>query len=219
MRDFSAGRLSGMFWVSLALMVACGCATTREKQLEMQVRQQESVLDALRKENSQLKGESERLRSELEAAQAGDRALEQDREEMERRLAGLGLKVAVREGRLAVLLPSKVVFQPGRAALSSSGKTSLSKVADLLKKEFAGKVIRIEGHTDSTPIKKSGYRHNLELSNHRAESVWDYLTKSCGIDPKSCYTAGFGEYRPVASNATEDGKQQNRRVELLVIQE
>ena len=89
----------------------------------------------------------------------------------------------------------------------------------MLKEEFSGKVIRVEGHTDNDPIRKSGYKSNLELSNHRAETVWHYLVERCGINPRNVYTAGFAEYRPIASNKTASGKQQNRRVELVVIQE
>jgi chemotaxis protein MotB len=202
-----------------ALLLGPGC---KEKELQHQVDQQQEYIQTLQGENSRLKQEADGLRSQLAQAQSVQSAkpnVEEKRASLAEKLRGSGVSVGVREGRLAVILPSKVFFRPGKATLSRKGISALRDVARVLKSEFAGKVIRIEGHTDSTPIRKSGYKSNLELANHRAETVWHYLVERCGINPRNTYTAGFGQYRPIADNKTASGRQKNRRVELVVIQE
>jgi len=214
-----------MRWVlvSAMLAVACGCASTREQRLEARVSMQEGVIESLRGENERLKQELDELRMKLEHAESKpvqeEMRLETERVALAERLKGTGLTVGIREGRLVVILPNKVFFAPGKATLSASGKETLRKVARIIRTQFPNSVIRVEGHTDNTPIRKSGYPSNLELSNHRAESVWHFLVESCGINPKRIYTAGFGEYRPVADNSTEAGRRRNRRVEIVIIQD
>lgn len=213
-----------ILWVAAAaLWLGPGC---KEQELQQQVNEQQETIRSLQEENSRLKEQTREiasLRTELEAARKQPKApghdIEMDRASLEQKLKGAGVSVGVREGRLAVILPSKVFFDPGKAALSRQGANALQSVARIIKSEFPGKVLRVEGHTDSTPIQKSGYKSNLELSNERAETVWHYLTDKCGVDPRKVYTAGFSEYRPIASNSTSSGQQQNRRVELVVIQE
>ncbi|MEW6358857.1 MAG: OmpA family protein [Planctomycetota bacterium] len=198
------------------LVLGTGC---KEKELQQQVDQQKEVIQNLENENSRLKQEAASLQTQIAAAQEAKKDTESERASLESKLRGAGVSVGVREGRIAVILPSKIFFQPGKAALAREGLSALRNVAKVLKEEFAGKVIRVEGHTDDTPIRKSGYKSNLELSNHRAETVWYFLVEQCGINPRNIYTAGLGEYRPIASNKTPSGQQQNRRVELIVIQE
>jgi chemotaxis protein MotB len=116
-------------------------------------------------------------------------------------------------------LESKVLFSLGKSELTPEGQRAIRRVANAIKSDFPGKYIRIEGHTDSMPIKSVPGKTNLELSNERAVAVWRYLVDQCGLDPKRLYTAGFGQYRPVASNRTERGRQMNRRVEIVVVDE
>jgi len=200
-----------------------GC---KEKELQRQVDQQREIIQSLQNENGRLKQEADSVRSQLASAHEAKRSIETERASLdskraslESKLRGAGVSVGVREGRLAVILPSKIFFQPGKASLSRKGLTALRAVARVLKGEFSGKVIRVEGHTDNTPIRKSGYKSNLELSNHRAETVWHYLVERCGINSRNVYTSGFAQYRPISSNKTSSGRQKNRRVELVVIQE
>lgn len=115
-------------------------------------------------------------------------------------------------GTTTVNLPSDVFFSPGQAVLRDEAKKSLTKVISVLKKEYAKKPIRIEGFTDSDPIKKSHWKNNQELSEKRAEAVRDYLA-SKGISASRITTEGFGEKKP--KSATE--KSKNRRVELVVL--
>jgi len=93
------------------------------------------------------------------------------------------------------------------------------KVCNVLKKDFPNATIRIEGHTDSDPLKrtKNVYKSNWELSALRASNVLHYLVDSCRLDPKKLYIAGFGKHQPVASNKSKGGKKKNRRVEIVIL--
>jgi len=77
--------------------------------------------------------------------------------------------------------------------------------------------IGIEGHTDNVPIKHSGWKSNWELATARALSVLHYLENEQGISGERLSAIGYGEYRPVASNETKDGRKQNRRVEIVIL--
>ncbi len=118
---------------------------------------------------------------------------------------------------MTVTLPNKVLFASGSAKLLPQSKTVLSKVAGVLKTDYAGHVVRVAGHTDNEPIKKSAkyWQDNWELSCERALSVLRYLVEK-GVDAKRISATGYAYHRPVASNATAVGRAKNRRVELVV---
>ena len=77
--------------------------------------------------------------------------------------------------------------------------------------------IGIEGHTDNEPIEYSGWKSNWELSTARALSVLHYLADQEGIAPQRLSAVGYGEYKPVASNDTKEGRRLNRRVEIVIL--
>ena len=145
--------------------------------------------------------------------------LENARLSMESRLRGTGVSVKIKEGHISVVLPSSVLFNSGQTTLKKSAKSSLSKVCSVLEKDFPNETIRIEGHTDNDPIKRTKqlYKTNWELSAVRAATVLHYLTDTCHLDSKKLYLAGFGKYQPVASNKNKSGKKKNRRVEIVVL--
>lgn len=103
-----------------------------------------------------------------------------------------------------------VQFDTNQATIKPESEPALKEVGALLNQDPALK-LRIEGHTDN--VGKAAY--NLELSKKRAESVKNYLTSNFQIDPARLSTDGFGDTRPIAKNDTEQGKAQNRRVELV----
>lgn len=106
-----------------------------------------------------------------------------------------------------------VLFSPGRADLSESGKKALGELTSALR----GRKIRVEGHTDDTPINRSRWGTNLRLSVERAMAVADHLTKSRGLDANRVGVAGYGEYRPAFSGTDDASRQKNRRVEILLL--
>ncbi len=118
---------------------------------------------------------------------------------------------------LVITFVSEVLFDSGKADLRKDSYGKLDKVASVLKTTVSDLNVGIEGHTDNVPIKHSGWKSNWELSTARALGVLHYLDDEEGVDPKRLSATGYGEFRPVTSNATKDGKQQNRRVEIVIL--
>lgn len=204
------------FFLSL-IILSVGCAeltSLREEKVFMTqiIEELQSENDGLSSKYAVSEGENVRLIEERDR-------LENARRRMEARLRGTGVSVKIKEGHLSVVLPSSVLFNSGQTKLKKSAKNSLSKVCGALKKDFPNEIIRIEGHTDSDPIKrtKQAYKSNWELSAARATTVLHYLIDNCHLDPKKLYLAGFGKQQPVASNKNKNGKGKNRRVEIVVL--
>jgi len=110
-----------------------------------------------------------------------------------------------------------VFFEPGRATLKPKGKQILSEVmAELNKPEFLGQAIRVEGHTDDTPIKRSGHGSNWDLSAKRALAVLHHLEQSGVASDRLCF-AGYGQHRPLEPGQTKDARSRNRRVEIVLV--
>jgi chemotaxis protein MotB len=134
---------------------------------------------------------------------------------------GLETKVTVTTSpdghRLIVRLSDSVLFPAGSADLSEQAKELLGEVADILVK--AGRPVSIEGHTDNIPTKSGRYESNWQLSTARATNVLMYLIESYGMPPEKLSASGYGEYRPIASNDTPEGKAANRRVEVVIVDE
>jgi chemotaxis protein MotB len=79
--------------------------------------------------------------------------------------------------------------------------------------------MRVEGHTDNIPINNARFPDNQELSTARANNVWRILVNDAGIDPKKISATGYGEFRPLVPNDTEEHRKQNRRVDLVILRE
>lgn len=131
-------------------------------------------------------------------------------------LDALGVSYGERDGNTVITLPSAITFASGKADLSPSGARALDAVAVRLKGEFAGATLHVEGHTDSDPIKRSGFDSNRELSLERAMAVLTYLVEECQIPDEEFVVVGHGQYQPIASNDSPEGKSANRRVEIIV---
>ena len=108
-----------------------------------------------------------------------------------------------------------LLFDSGKADLKDEAITVLSGVADAIK-QYDDNIISIEGHTDSNPINTSQFPDNMVLSMYRAYSVFDYFVKVKNFDSASMTSTGRGDAVPVASNATAEGRAQNRRVEIKI---
>jgi len=112
--------------------------------------------------------------------------------------------------KMTVAVPGDVLFSPGDATIHDSAKGTLDKVAASLKKDYANKPIRIDGHTDADPIKYSKWKSNDELSLARAQAVKAYLVKK-GIAEQLITVNGLGSAQPKAKD-----KSVNRRVDIVV---
>jgi chemotaxis protein MotB len=127
----------------------------------------------------------------------------------------VGLKM-MQKG-LVITVVGDVLFDSGKAKIRPEAYTILDKVATVLKENVPGLNVGIEGHTDNQPIKFSGWKSNWELSSARALSVLHYLVEEKEIVPERVSAVGYGEYKPVASNETKEGRQLNRRVEIVIL--
>jgi OOP family OmpA-OmpF porin len=119
-------------------------------------------------------------------------------------------KVEVKDDKIE--LNEKVNFETGKAVLLPDSKTLLDEVAQVLADHPEIQKVRVEGHTDN----QGGAAYNKRLSNRRAKAVRDYLV-SQGIDGKRLVSKGLGQSKPIASNKTAEGREQNRRVELKIL--
>jgi chemotaxis protein MotB len=126
------------------------------------------------------------------------------------------LSVSMQEKGLVITFLAEVLFDSGEAKLRDDSLPILNKVAGVLQEKFPSNKIGIEGHTDNQPIKYSSWESNWELSAHRALSVLEYLS-SQGVDPQRLSATGYGKYHPVATNETDEGRQLNRRVEIVIV--
>ncbi|MCA8958550.1 MAG: OmpA family protein [Planctomycetes bacterium] len=123
-----------------------------------------------------------------------------------------GVDVRVHDNRLTMGINNKVTFNSGSTSLKSTANSVLKSVAKVLKRDFAGRRIIVEGHTDSDPVRKSKnrFRDNRHLSLERADAVARYLVGSCGVAPASIVVAGYGQHMPRSTKA------ESRRVEIVV---
>jgi len=126
------------------------------------------------------------------------------------------VSVSMQDRGLVITFVAEVLFDSGKDKLKSEGQGILKKIVSVLKDESMTNDIGIEGHTDNDPIKYSGWKSNWELSTARATSVLHFLDDECNLEPERLSATGYGEYRPVASNSSKEGKQKNRRVEIII---
>jgi chemotaxis protein MotB len=123
------------------------------------------------------------------------------------------LDISFRRGRMIVEMPAAVLFDSGSAELSDAGRDTVIQVAKVLRNVPKHRFL-VGGHTDNVPVVKQ-YKSNWELSAARAVRVTETLT-SHGVASKRLVIAGYSEYDPVATNASEAGRRKNRRIEIIL---
>lgn len=112
---------------------------------------------------------------------------------------------------------SGLLFDSGRAELREDAKTTLDELEGVFATSLSAiEEINIEGHTDNVPISNVQYKDNRELSSERANNVARYIEEKGNIPSGMILGVGYGEYRPIDTNDTEEGKQNNRRVEFVL---
>jgi chemotaxis protein MotB len=114
-----------------------------------------------------------------------------------------------------ISLSGSILFDSGKADIKTDAVPIFGKVGDILE-EFKDYHIGLEGHTDNVPVKNKLYNNNNWLSSARAINAATYLMNEKGLNPKTLSWTGRGEYDPVASNATPEGRAKNRRVEIKI---
>lgn len=123
--------------------------------------------------------------------------------------------VEINEKQIKIILNSPVLFTPGSAQLPEATKIALNDVAKIIRP--VPNTIIIEGHTDNMQIFRGRYATNWELSVARAYSVIEYFIRNKSIPAGRFVAAGYGEFRPVESNDTDEGRAKNRRIEIVMV--
>lgn len=142
-----------------------------------------------------------------------NRAVIEDLKKLLNDISGIEVKSDIRG--IIITLPSALLFDLGSAQLKHESIEALRRISEYLR-EIPGKIL-IEGHTDNVPLLPTSiYKSNWELSAARAASVLHFLIQN-GLSPDRFTIAGYGEYRPIESNDTSEGRSKNRRVELIIL--
>jgi chemotaxis protein MotB len=197
---------------------------SRSREAELQSR-----FDKLGKENSEMMARLQAQNVSVEQLQKAVNQLKEREKQAEARLktfrtmlerfknmiASGKLRVRIVKGRMVVELSENILFDSGKAELKAEGASALTEVAEVLK-TIADRDFQITGHTDNIPIKTHKYPSNWELSAARAVTVARYLADK-GVSSERLSAAGYAETQPVATNDTPEGRQQNRRIEIVLM--
>lgn len=185
---------------------AKGKAEAKALEAEMSKKQAEAralELEQARKEAEAKTLEAQKARMQTEQALEAQRSLESEIEALKAKKSERGI----------VLTLGDILFETGKAELMPGATRTIDQLAEFLRKH-SGRNVLIEGHTDSV----GGETYNLGLSQRRADSVKTTLITR-GVLPDRIMTKGYGEQYPIAGNSTSAGRQQNRRVEIIILDE
>lgn len=189
-----------------------------EKLLQSNLSQQDRLTAALKQKEEEL-DRREAIISELQSMiDEQNQKVKNLLTNVENALLGFNsdeLTVTQKNGKVYVALSDKLLFESGSAKVDKRGEEALAKLAEVLNKQTDIDVY-IEGHTDSKPINTAQFKDNWDLSVIRATSVVRILTKQYGVNPLQIQPSGRGEFMPVASNETAEGRSRNRRTEIIM---
>ncbi len=125
------------------------------------------------------------------------------------------LDIQVLKGVVYISLDDKMLYRSGSYEISDKAGQILSKIAKIII-DYRDYDVLVEGNTDTDPISRTNIRNNWDLSVLRGSSVVQALQNNYGIDPKRLTAAGRGEYSPIATNGTAEGKERNRRTQIII---
>jgi chemotaxis protein MotB len=140
-------------------------------------------------------------------------------DEMRSDLESKDVTISKLQGKLTVNILDRIMFDSGEAVLKPDGEGVMKKIGDILVKHPELK-IHVIGHTDNIPIRpgaRSKFASNWELSSARAMAAVHFLTEQAGVDPHRVGAVGYGEFRPIADNATAEGRAKNRRIAVTIL--
>lgn len=185
------------------------------EQLGANVKTKEGELGKVKGEKAATEQELAELRKQKEAAEKRIAAYKALQDKF-RALVDTGkLQVVFRNGQMTLKLPSGILFPSGSAKLSKDGEKALADVVNILM-QFKDRRFMVAGHTDAEPIKTAEFPNNWYLSTARANSVVQFMIKQ-GFPAKSLGAAGYGEFDPVSPNDNEKNREQNRRIEIILV--
>ena len=200
-----------------------------EQTLSAKIKELQQQLGILDETTKSKEAELGKVKTEKEATLAELAELRRQKEAAEKRIAAYKalqdkfralvdtgkLQVVFRNGQMTLKLPSGILFPSGSDKLSKDGETALADVVKILM-EFKERRFIVAGHTDTQPIRTAQFPNNWYLSTARANSVVQFMIKQ-GFPAKSLAASGYGEFDPVAPNDTEKNREQNRRIEIILV--
>ena len=158
-----------------------------------------------------------RLDAEKRARAELMRARNELEEKLKKEIEEKQIRLEMLNKGLVITFVDEILFDSGKAFIKKDAYSILDRVAKVLNNQVKNRNIAIEGHTDNVPITKSKWKSNWELSTARATSVLHYIIDNRNVAPERLSAVGYGEFRPVKSNNTKEGRQQNRRVEITIL--
>ncbi len=202
---------------SLAVLLSIsGCSTTGLKQENIDLKQQVQAEEQMRKDYAdRLRAASKISEEERASRQAEVASMQRD---LNKVLSEKQVVIKKLEDLTIIEMQQSVLFSSGQAELSQEGKALVKSISTAFNK-YDGYHMRVEGHTDNMPIRaqlKQRYFSNWELSAARAASVVRYMVYGLGVSGKNLSIAGYADNRPIASNDTDEGRMQNRRIRVVV---
>jgi chemotaxis protein MotB len=182
--------------------------------------------DRNRELNERVSTLSDTLKNERSLIQEQDQVIQELQYTRQKIEAGLKeqieaqeIRIEEMEGKLKVTFVDKILFNSGSASINPRGRESLLNFAQSFADSNGQKIV-VEGHTDNVPVGSAlqgRYPSNWELSTARATAVVRYLSEEAGLVPERLAASGYGSYRPVVANDTEEGRSQNRRIEIILV--
>jgi chemotaxis protein MotB len=201
--------------VAAALVAGAGCV------MDSVVQEEENQIRAISREIETCEARLRWLGNGIRTleAKAGPGASAEKKRRFQAALAKSGLRVTSRGPEIVVTLASTVLFGPGEATIQEEAKVPLIDLARAISEAFPGRVVRVEGHTDNTRPRRTRaiYPTNWELSAARSLAVMRFLSEDGGLKKGWVFPAAYGEHRPVASNETAEGREFNRRVDIVIL--
>lgn len=204
----------GICFFCMALVITTGCVSADDRRPSSLSRQQSATIESLNNEIL-------RLNEELDAVAGLREVLREEKPKIEQALseqiARGDAEVSLDSRGLTVSVLDHALFDPDETQFTPAGESILAKIAVLLSGALANNRVLLEGHTDAEPVEGSDGVTNWEYSIGRAAAVLHYFMDVQSLAPARFGVAGYAEYRPKDSNATEAGRDRNRRVEIVVL--
>jgi chemotaxis protein MotB len=211
------------------LLPAC-VSKTKYLEANKNLENLEAKCNDLEDKNLQLSRDIEKMKLELEERESViekqktviselDETKQKIESSMKEQIEAQEIKIEEIEGKLKVTFVDKILFDTGSVEINPRGKEVLLTIAGSLKENESQNIV-VEGHTDNVPIGmvlKDRFPTNWELSTARAAAVVRFLQDNGGLQPERLTACGYSYYRPVASNDTEEGRSQNRRIEIILM--
>ncbi len=216
-------------WTAAVLgmvLMLTGCAEDTQSRIQMLSDQNQSlmaqnqILGQQRNRLQELLGASEQQLSDFQARLASSMG---DADALRTQMATMPVPQEVAPGWTPVpggamiAIPGELLFESGKAELRKDAMRRLDSIVSTIQSEYGAKDVIIFGHTDNTPIKKSKWKDNYQLSSERAMAVLRHMMQA-GISPRRMVASGCGQYRPRQPNSTEQGRSVNRRVEIYAVE-